>query len=774
MLERGRKITAILAADVVGYSRLMGLDEGGTLAALKIRRAAFDQLVREHEGREFGSVGDSLMAEFPSVVNAVNCAQAIQQAIAKENEPVAPDRQMSLRIGVNLGDVIEENGGLFGDGVNVAARLQALAAPGGILVSGAVYEHVKKRLPTRLRYTGTRHVKNIAEPVAVYEVLSADEYPSLLKRCARYVRRQSVAAMALLALLTAGVLWWAWRNDFGMQSDPKAGVPSHAASAGAPERPSLAVLPFESLGSDTDNSYFADGMTDDIITDLSQLSGILVIARNSSWTYKGKSVKVQQVAQDLGVRYVLEGSVRREGDTVRINAQLVDALGGQHLWAERYDGSIQDVFALQDKVIRQIVAALAVSLTHDERARVELAETQNPQAYDAVLRGWAHYREGSEDETNKAIALFERAIALDPDYARAHAALAAASWRMVVSFWESTTEGGYQRAFDRMQVALAKAMRQPNALAHAVTAEVLSKQGLYGEAFDEINRAMALAPNDPDNYLRKANILNATGRAAEAEEAVRWAMRLDPLYSPDHLRTLATSLFNQQRYEEAAATVDRVIALHTDVPEDYITLIASLGYLGRKSDVPAALETFNEMSVSAGYNLMTVQMFGGWWWYGDIYNYDPVYRDRLIAGLRKAGIPEGAGTDIPFEKYRQLLHKTGAYYDVAGATTIDHQQAKKLHDRGVKFVDVRAAKGFASGHVPGAFNLDVATELSRETLSRIVDKNEEFVLSCHGKTCPDSAYASAKAVLWGFKRVYYFSGGFPAWKEAGYPVETSL
>jgi rhodanese-related sulfurtransferase len=216
-----------------------------------------------------------------------------------------------------------------------------------------------------------------------------------------------------------------------------------------------------------------------------------------------------------------------------------------------------------------------------------------------------------------------------------------------------------------------------------------------------------------------------------------------------------------------------VLALQTDVADDYITLIASLGYLERKSAIPAAINKFNELSVSAGYNLLTVQMFGGWWWYGDIFDYDPVYRDRLMTGLRKAGVPEGAGTDIPLEKYRTLLHKVGAYYDVAGATTIDLKQAKLLHDRGVKFVDVRAAKGFAGGHIPGAFNLDVATELSRDSLSHIVGKDEEFVLSCHGKTCPDSAYASAKAVLWGFKHVYYFSAGFPAWNEAGYPVEAS-
>jgi len=431
------------------------------------------------------------------------------------------------------------------------------------------------------------------------------------------------------------------------------------------------------------------------------------------------------------------------------------------------------VFALQDRVIGQIVAALAVKLTNAERTSVEFVETRNPQAYDAVLRGWAHYRLGPEEETNKAIALFEQAIALDPDYGRAHAAVAAASWRIVESSWESTTEGGYQRAFDRMQEALVKAKRQPNGLAHAVSAEVLAKQGQYEEAFTEIGRAMALAPNDPDSHLSKARILNATGRAAQAEESVRWAMRLDPLYSPDYLRVLAMSLFHQQRYEEAVATLERLLPLKTDVADDYTTLIASLGHLGRNSGVADAIEKFNELNVPAGYNTITVQNSGGWWWYGDIFDYDPVYRDQLMEGLRKAGVPEGAGTDIPFQEYRRLLHKSGAYYDVTGATTIDHKRAKTLHDRGVKFVDVRAANGFASGHVPGAFNLDVATEFSRDSLSRIVGKDEEFVLSCHGKTCPESAYASAKALIWGFKRVYYFAGGFPAWKEAGYPVEAS-
>jgi len=772
-----RRLAAIVSLDVAGYSRLMGVDDSGTLAALKAhRRELIDPKIAEHDGRIVKTTGDGLLLEFSSVVDAVRCAVDVQRGMAERNQGLAPDKRLDFRIGINVGDIIIDGDDIFGDGVNVAARLETLAEPGGICVSRVVRDQVLDKLSFAFQDLGAQQVKNIARPVEVFRVELGSMSPPMqarvrtdLQRWTRSTGRPWLVA-ALGALLVIGAAIALYIQSVRTTGGEAATAPP---ATTLPDRPSLAVLPFDSLGGSSEGSYFADGLTDDIITDLSKLSRILVIARNSTWTYKGKSVKVQQVAKDLGARYVLHGSVRREGDTVRINAQLVDALGGQHVWAERYDGSMGDIFALQDKVIRQIVAALAVNLTQDERKRLDVAETRNPQAYDALLRGWAHYRQGSEDEINKAIALFEQAIALDPGYARAHAAVAAASWRIVESYWESTTQGGYQRAFDRMQAALEKAMRQPNALAHTVSAEFLSRQGRYAEAFTEIDRAMALAPNDANNYLSKARVLNATGRAAEAEQAVRWAMRLDPLYSPEYLRTLAASLFHQQRYEEALATSERLVALKTDVYDDYVTLIASLGHLGRKRGVPEAIEKFNDMSVAAGYNTLTVQMSGAWWWYGDIFNYDPAYRDRLMEGLRKAGVPEGAGTDIPLEQYRRLMRKSGGYYEVVGATTIDHKQAKALHDRRVKFVDVRAANDFAKGHVPGAFNLDVATELSRDTLSRIVKRDEEFVLSCHGKNCPDSAYASAKALSWGFRRVHYFASGFPAWKEAGYPVETS-
>jgi len=236
-------------------------------------------------------------------------------------------------------------------------------------------------------------------------------------------------------------------------------------------------------------------------------------------------------------------------------------------------------------------------------------------------------------------------------------------------------------------------------------------------------------------------------------------------------RVLAVSQFHQRHYEDAVATIERVLSLQNDVADDYTTLIAILGHLGRKEGVPEAIERFNEISLAAGYNELTVQMFGGTWWYGDIFNYDPAYRDQLIAGLRKAGVQEGAGVDASVERCRRLIRRVDAFYENDGATKVDVPAAKSLHDRGAKFVDVRAAKGFREGHIPGASNLDMGTELSKETLARVASRDDDLVLSCHGKTCPDSAFASAKAIVWGYRHVYYFDGGFPAWKEAGLPVE---
>ena len=398
---------------------------------------------------------------------------------------------------------------------------------------------------------GEERLKNIAEPVTVYRVLTdggAKRRPFLTTLGLFRRQRKMLAAVAAALLLAAGSLVW-----INQLRQPPTALP-------LPGKPSIAVLPFANFSGDPQQEYFADGMTEDLITDLSKLSGIFVIARNSTWTYKGKPTAPEQVAKDLGVQFVLEGSVRRDGDLVRINAQLIDALSGRHLWAERYDGSADEVFVLQDKVIGQIVSALSVSLTREESAQMALAETTVPQAYDALLQAWDHYRRETPEETAKAIFQFERALSLDPEYSRAYAGLAATYWRLVGLEWEFAISSGWQHAFERMNENLAKALKNPTPVAYTVSAELLAREGRYDEALAQIERAMAIGPNEADNYISKARILNATGRALEAEEAVLLAMRLNPHYPPDYLRVLGQALLHQESYADAAELFERVVS----------------------------------------------------------------------------------------------------------------------------------------------------------------------------------------------------------------------
>ena len=767
-----RKLAAVLMADVAGYGRLSQSDEEGTRARFQADlHDIFEPQIAEHHGRLVKTMGDGVLVEFGSVVDALRCAIELERAEAGRNASLSVDRRLEFRIGINLGDVIVEGDDIHGDGVIIAERLQGLAEPGGITISGTAYDQVKTKIAVGYAHLGEQPVKNIAEPVRVYRVLTdpaaAGRTISAVKEVKRPWRRPAIAAGVALLAAAAGLAAWLrpWEPPVETASVERMALP-------LPDKPSIAVLPFDNLSADPEQGYFADGMTEDLITDLSKISGIFVIARNSSWAYKGKPIKVQQVAEELGVRYVLEGSVRRQGDQVRINAQLIDAMAGHHLWAERYDGALSDVFALQDKVIGQIVAALAVKLTSEEQAATAEVETGNPEAYDSLLQGWDHLRKDNEEETLKAITLFNKAIELDPGYSRAYAALATANWRIVVSNWEAAAGAGFEHAFERTNASLAKAMEKPTSLAYAVSAEILTREGRHDEAFAAINKAMALAPNDPENYIAKAKILDATGRAAEAEEAARRAMRLDPRFAPGTLRVLALSLFHQERYQETIDTIERVLSQQSDVTEDYATLVSSLGHLGRSEGVQAAIDKYNAISVPAGFDPLTVQEMG-WWWYGDTFNYDDAYRVRLQEGLRKAGVPEGAGTDLALADYKRLIVKSKGEYDVIGATEIDPPTAKALRDRGVPFVDVRAATDFDRAHIPGARSLSLPFALSKESLAEVAGKDDEIVFSCAGKYCPSSAYASAKALLWGYTHVYRFAGGFPAWKDAGYPVEAS-
>lgn len=756
-----RRLVAILALDIVGYSRLIEADEAGTLAAIKAWRSEiFDPLRQDYHGRIVKLMGDGAIVEFGSVVDAVACAVASQNKVAARQADVPPEHRLQLRMGINLGDVVVEGEDLLGDGVNVAARLEQMCEPGGLLVSGTAFDHLQGNFELPLEFIGEQHVKNIQRPVRVYRVRFNGNARRRRFNFNRVRGWRVAAALAVLVLIGLAATWGVLRRE----SADAAAVARLALPL--PQTPSIAVLPFENLSSDTAQSYFADGMTDDLITELSKLSGIFVIARNSTFTYKGKPTKVQQVAEELGVHYILEGSVRREGNHVRVNAQLIDAIDGHHLWAERYDGEMSGVFGLQDRVIGQIVSTLSVKLTSAEKNVAALPETTSPQAYDMLLRGWEHLRRDSEAETATATDFFQKAIVLDPNYSRAYASLAAANWRTSILSWDSFRR---ETASKNLTRNLAKAMEEPTPLAYAISAQVLAQQGRYDEAFVSIDRAMKLAPNDPDNHVGMARILNAKGRATEAEQQARLAMRFDPHPARATLRMLAISLFSQGKDQEAADAFERVIEKKSDLQADYATLIASYAHLGRMGGVQRLIDQYNKLATSALSDPLTVQE-SAYDWYGSAFGYHRPYIARLQEGLRKAGLPEGAGTDLALDDFVKFMTLTKGEMSVDRTIKIDVAEARALLARGVIFIDVRAPLTYDNGHLPKAVNLSLVTGLSKEGLAKLAAKDDEVVLYCQGRYCTQAAYASAKAVAWGYTHVYYFAGGFLEWNDEGYPL----
>jgi len=628
-----RRLAAILAADVVGYSRLMEADEEATVRTLSTYREIIEGLVERHHGRVFGSAGDSVIAEFASPVEAVRCAVEIQRELEAHNVDLPEDRRMRLRIGVNLGDVIVEGDNLLGDGVNIAARLETLADPGGISLARSVFDQVKKQLDLGYEFLGEHAVKNIADPIQVYRVLTEPEAIGKIigetKRATQSWKRMALEAAVVVLIAVAGVGLWLrpWQATVEPASVERMAYP-------LPDKPSIAVLPFTNMSDDPSQEYFADGMTEDLITDLSKVSGLFVISRNSVFTYKGKAVKVRQVAEELGVRYVLEGSVRRAGEQVRINAQLIDATTGGHLWAERYDGTLDDVFALQDRVTRKIVAALAVQLTAGEQERVARKETDNAEAYDAFLQGWQHYLRQNPENFRKAISYFEKAVELDPQYARAYAALAATYAQVWKRYWHAKV--GLRYLHDPRFLAeefLEQALLDPTPLAHQVAAGMLSQQGRHEEAIAEAERAISLDPNDADGYIALASALSLAGRPEEAHRLVQRAMRLNPHYPPSYLYELGITEFSMERFEKAVESLERASALNPDDRWSLRLLLATYGLLGRKEEAAGLLETAG-MSWR-GIDPLTVRGVAFWYPFKE-----PADAERLAEGLRRAGVPD--------------------------------------------------------------------------------------------------------------------------------------
>ena len=572
-----RRLAAILAADIAGYSALMGADEARTVRDLKAHQAVVLPMIGKFAGRIIDTAGDGILAEFASVVNAVQCALAIQGTMAERNEAIEPPRRMQFRVGINIGDVDFDDVRIYGDGINVAARIENIAEPGGICISGKVYEEINGRIELACEDIGEQQLKNIVRPVRAYRV-----------------RVHGIATSAAAAL---------------------------------PDKPSIAVLPFQNMSGDAEQEFFTDGITEDLITDLSKVSGLFVIARNSSFIYKGRTAKVQDIGRDLGVRFVLEGSVRKAGNRVRITAQLIDATTGGHLWAERFDRDLTDIFATQDEVVQKIVGALAITLTPAEERRLSQRGTTNVEAYETWLRAREFLTQGTQEAVAQARALYRRAMEIDPNFAAPHVGLALASVTDYVSDWAPDAAQALDEAERWARRAVELSDQEP--VGHMALGGVLLWRRDYDGALAECRRMIALDPNFAKGYSTAGMVMLYAGQPGKAIEKIGISMRLDPHYSPMVLHFLAQAYFGLGQYETATNHLLARIARTPATDSSRMLLAACYGHLGRLEE--ARLTWAELLKVNPQFLLSQRAR---------VLPYkDPAEFQRIAEGLAKAGLP---------------------------------------------------------------------------------------------------------------------------------------
>jgi class 3 adenylate cyclase/tetratricopeptide (TPR) repeat protein len=577
-----RKLTAILSADVTGYSRLMRDDEEATVRDLAAHRVLITEIIQQHNGRVVDSPGDNILAEFASVVDAVNGAIKIQDEIKKSNTGIAEDRRMEFRIGINLGDVIEEDERIYGDGVNIAARVEGLAAAGGISISGTVYEHIKDKLSLGYHYLGEQNVKNIPEPIRVYRLLTEPEAAGKMtggeKPKARQWRWAVFGAMVAIILVVGTLAIWNYylRPPIEPVSVEKMAFP-------LPDKPSIAVLPFVNMSDDPKQGYFSDGITEDLITDLSAISGLFVIARNSTFAYKGKPVKIQHV------------------------------------------------FALQDKITQKIVSALAVKLKASEQQQLARKDTDNIAAYDAYLKGWGHYLRYTPEDFAIALSHFKEAIELDSNYGRAYAALARTYWGGSQLGFQTAMEVPWAEARMRAREYLQMAIKNPTSIAHTVTSEMNLTQRLHEEAIAEAKRAIALDPNDADSHATMAKALIFAGRPKEALYFVKRVMRLDPHNIAPSLYLQGLSHFAMGQFDEAVTLMERALKYSPQALGWAAPLAAVYAHLGRDQQARTALSKYEKVLPIKGWFTLHLVMY--FWPFKDLQ-----VAGRFADGLLKAGL----------------------------------------------------------------------------------------------------------------------------------------
>ena len=579
-----RKLAAILSADVKGYSRLMGEDEVATVQTLKDYREAMSKLIREYRGTVVDCPGDNLLAEFASVVDALECSIEIQKQLKSKNASLPDNRKMEFRIGVNLGDVIEEEGRIYGDGVNIAARIEGLADPSGICISRNVYDLVKKRLDLGFHYLGEHMVKNVSEPVQAYRV----------------------------------------EVDFG------APLPRVGKGIELSEKPSIAVLPFVNMSTDPERDYFSDGITEEIITGLSRIPQMFVIDRTSTFTYKGQRVKVRQVGQELGVRYVLEGSVRKAADRLRITAQLIDTVTGHHLWADRYDAELNEIFEIQDEITLKISKALEVELTRGEQARIWHRGTKNIEAWGYVVRATHLFTHFTEGDNARAKELFERALEIDPNYAFAWTMLAWTYWSDVRFGWSKSPGESLKRAVELAKKAVS--LDETISDVHALLGAIYMVQRQYEDAIAAGQKSVDLGPNSAISHVLFARSMIYAGKFEEAIALVEKGIRLSPYCPAFYFYHLGHAYLMAKRYKQAVETFNELLARSKEdefnPAATHMCLAES--YVGLGFEEQARAHAEEVLKLDPGFSLDV-------WKTSETYK-DPTHIEQRLEALRKAGL----------------------------------------------------------------------------------------------------------------------------------------
>jgi len=623
-----RRLAAILVADIVGYSRLMGHDEVGTLRAVQAwRRDTIDPAIARHHGRIVKTTGDGVLAEFDSAVDAVHCAVVIQRAMALRAAGEPPEARIVLRIGINVGDIILEKGDIFGDGVNVAARLETLCEPGGICISRSARDQVRDRLPLAFTDLGERTVKNIARPVRAFgldpaAIAASPDFASDPEPRAAVWFGGRIAAIAagLAILLAAG-------GAALLTFVPKPAAPGPAADASvetpAATRASVAVLPLNSLADGSNDDYFADGLTEDIIAALGRFPEISVISRQTAFTLKGKPLKPDQIGRELGVRYIVEGSVRRRGDRVRVWVGLTDSARGALLWSEQYDAELKDIFTVQNDITRRVAGSLAVRLSNVELAKAATKPTSSLEAYDLVLRGRDLTRRGTRTANSQARGLFESAIMLDPTYVAAYVGLGVVEHFAVSAGWTGDPAEAIQRALKLAEKAIA--IDPTSAGAHALLGLVFIRYGDYDRAVNESKRAVAFNASDAESYERLGMALLWTGEIDQAIAALETAAQLQPNSSVNEFFHLGTAYLLAERQDDAIRTLESALVRYGSYPFIHVVLAAAYAVAGRQDDATREVGEVRRL-----YPGFAPSEFGSQF-------RNPAHRDTLIASLRKAG-----------------------------------------------------------------------------------------------------------------------------------------